>query len=149
MINVKKVWLVSFAIIVVLISSTCGAPSSDPTTTPIGSVHVDASNPCIGARAPAQWNHIVVLIFENKTYDQVVGVAPYITSLVNKCGTYNDWKDADYKVDGSRDGNYRSKPSYATLTNGLSPSAHGLLDDSYETKTQVDNIYHQLLVAGK
>lgn len=88
-------------------------------------------------------------MFENKTYDQVVGVAPYITSLVNKCGTSDLWMDADYKVDGSRDGNYHSKPSYATLTNGLSPSAHGLLDDSYETKTDVDNIYHELLVAGK
>jgi len=88
-------------------------------------------------------------MFENKTYDQVVGVAPYITSLVNKCGTSDHWMDADYKVDGSRDGNYHSKPSYATLTNGLSPSGHGLLDDSYETKTDVDNIYHQLLVAGK
>lgn len=88
-------------------------------------------------------------MFENKTYDQVVGVAPYITSLVNKCGTSDLWMDADYKVDGSRDGNYHSKPSYATLTNGLSPSTHGLLDDSYETKTDVDNIYHELLVAGK
>jgi hypothetical protein len=57
--------------------------------------------------------------------------------------------DADYKVDGSIDGNYHSKPSYATLTNGLSPSTHGLLDDTYETKTDVDNIYHQLSLAGK
>jgi phospholipase C len=57
--------------------------------------------------------------------------------------------DADYKVDGSQDGEYNSKPSYATLTNGLSPSAHGLVDDTYTTQTKVDNIYNQLNLAGK
>lgn len=160
----KKFWLVNFAMALVLSSSACGTPlpAGTPTPTPLPTAtststpipptptpDVDASRPCIGAPAPAQWNHIIVLIFENKTYDQVVGVAPYITSLVKKCGTSEHWMDADYKVDGSRDGNYHSKPSYATLTNGLSPSTHGLLDDSVETKTNVDNIYHQLSLAGK
>jgi len=172
----KKPLLANLAIIFLLISSACEAPFPDPmatptqtslpsptptstplpptptlapTITPTAGVNVDASTPCIGAPAPTQWNHIVVLIFENKTYNQVIGVAPYITSLVNKCGAYDGWKDADYRVDGTRDGDYHSKPSYATLTNGLSPSAHGLLDDSYETKTDVDNIYNQLNVAGK
>jgi phospholipase C len=51
-------------------------------------------------------------------------------------------------VDGSPDGNYNSKPSYATLTNGVSPSVHGLTNDSYSAKTSVDNIYHQLDLAG-
>ena len=150
----KKIWLAIFAMALTLILFACGAPSTagTPTQTPIPptpTLDVHASKPCIGAPAPAQWNHVVVLIFENKTYDQVVGVAPYITSLVNKCATYDHWMDADYKVDGSKDGNYHSKPSYATLTNGLSPSVHGLLDDSYETRTNADNIYHQLSLAGK
>jgi len=172
----KKISLAKFAMILALILSACGTPlpASTPTATPIPPStstpvpptststptptqtstatpipNADAANPCIGAPAPAQWNHVVVLMFENKTYNEVVGVAPYITSLVNKCGTYDHWMDANYKVDGSIDGNYHSKPSYATLTNGLSPSAHGLLDDTYETKTDVDNIYHQLFLAGK
>lgn len=172
----KKLLLANLAMTLLLISSACGAPLPDPTatptqtslptatltstpipptptvaptTTPTADGNVDASNPCIGAPTPAQWNHIIVLMFENKTYNQVIGVAPYITSLVDKCGTYDGWKDADYRVDGSRDGNYHSKPSYATLTNGLSPSVHGLLDDSYVTKTDVDNIYNQLNLAGK
>ena len=59
------------------------------------------------------------------------------------------WNDANFKVDGSADGSYDSKPSYATLTNGVSPSVHGLLDDAYSTTTSVDNIYNQLNVAGK
>jgi hypothetical protein len=87
-------------------------------------------------------------MFENKTYDQVIGPAPYITSLANKCTTALNWQDANTKVDGSPDGKYASKPNYATLTNGLSPSAHGLLDDSYATTTKVDNIYNELNLAG-
>jgi len=122
-------------------------PTKVPTSTPSSSVGAD--NPCIGAPPPAKWNHIVVLIFENKKYSQVIGSAQYITSLANKCATATNWKDADTKVDGSADGNYISKPSYATLTNGLSPSAHGLIDDTYSTNTDVDNIYNQLNLAGK
>ena len=110
---------------------------------------VTAKNPCIGASAPKQWQHVVVVIFENKTYDDVIGTASYITKLAEQCSTVTNWKDADTRVDGSEDGDYKSKPSYATLTSGVSPSEHGLTDDTYETTTNVDNIYHQLQLAGK
>src|ERR1044072_8217397 len=137
----KKV-LTDFVIISVLFLSACGSPppaltptpASIPTNTPVPTstpIPVSADRPCIGAPAPAQWHHIVVLIFENKTYDQVIGPAPYITSLADKCATALHWNDANTKVDGSPDGKYASKPNYATLTNGLSPSVHGLVDDSY------------------
>lgn len=149
----KNVWLFNMAIAFALVLSACGTPlppvstpTSVPTNTPIA---VGAAHPCIGAPAPAQWNHIVVLIFENRTYDQVIGPAPYITSLANKCATSTNWKDADTKVDGSPDGVYNSKPSYATLTNGVSPSVHGLINDTYSTTTSVDNIYNQLNLVGK
>jgi phospholipase C len=108
----------------------------------------NAASPCIGAAAPARWNHIVVLMFENKTYSRVIGPAPSITSLAQKCATAPNWMDADFRVDGSRDGTYLSKPSYATLTNGLSPSAHGLTTDASRIQTGVDNIYNQLSLAG-
>lgn len=159
----KKTWLFKLALAFTLILSACGTtptPTSTPSSTSTPSPNttsipatatsavISADNPCIGAPAPAKWQHVVVIMFENKTYDQVVGVAPYITSLVNKCGTATNWMDADHKVDGSRDGKYNSKPSYATLTNGLSPSAHGMVDDTYETQTKVDNIYNQLNLAG-
>jgi hypothetical protein len=121
--------------------------NSGSTNTPPASA--DATNPCIGAPAPAHWNHIVVLMFENKTYNEVIGKAPYITSLANKCATATNWEDANTKVDGSADGKYNSKPSYATLTNGVSPSVHGLKNDNYSATTGVDNIYNQLNLAGK
>jgi len=153
----EKILFFDLMISLVLCLSACGTsspvlthtavptPTSLPTATPIP---VDAARPCIGAPAPAQWHHIVVLIFENKSYDQLIGPAPYITNLANQCATASNWKDANSKVDGSSDGKYKSKPSYATLTNGLSPSVHGLVDDTYATTTSVDNIYNQLNLSG-
>ena len=110
---------------------------------------VDSLHPCVGAPAPAQWQHVVVLVYENKQYNDVIGKAPYVTSLVQKCATVTGWKDADTRVDGSEDGDYHSKPSYATLTNGVSPSVHGLTNDDYDTTTNLDNIFNQLNLAGK
>jgi phosphatidylinositol-3-phosphatase len=156
-VNMKKVWIISIAISFALFFSACGTPIPDstpssgstptslPTNTPLA---IGAAHPCIGAPAPAQWHHIVVLMFENKTYDQVIGPAPYITGLANQCATSSNWKDANSKVDGSADGRYNSKPNYATLTNGLPPSVHGLVDDSPTTTTNVDNIYNQLDSSG-
>jgi len=150
----KKIWVSNGLIMLALSLSACGSPA--PQTPPItpglppgGGNPISAEKPCIGAEAPAQWGHIVVIVFENKDYDEVIGVAPYITGLAGKCATIENWKDADFKVDGSEDGIYHSKPSYATLTNGLSPSVHGLVNDDYDTTTDVDNLYNQLAQAGK
>ncbi len=162
----KKIWWFNALILLALNLSACGSsvsalpPTPPDTLTPEmpptqesavtnTSVPIGAENPCAGAPAPGQWGHVIVLVFENKDYDEVIGVAPYITGLAEKCATAAGWRDADYKVDGSREGRYYSKPSYATLTNGLSPSAHGILNDDYDDTTGVDNIYNQLNLAGK
>ena len=145
----KKLLILSVMIVLFLSACSTSTPVSTPTAIPTNTpIPVNADRPCIGAPAPAQWHHVVVLIFENKTYDQVIGPAPYITSLANKCATASNWQDANTKVDGSPDGKYPSKPNYATLTNGQSPSVHGLVDDSYATTTKVDNIYNQLNLSG-
>lgn len=109
---------------------------------------VNATTPCVGASAPTQWKHVVVLIFENKKFSEVIGSqsAPYITSLANKCGTYASWKDANYKANGQldRSGDYPSKPNYATYASGVSPSVHKITTDDYKTTTSVDNIFNKL-----
>ena len=160
----KKIQSFKIAIAASLILSACGStaptetptpvitPSPQPTPTAVPTntpIVVNAANPCVGAPAPARWNHIVVLMFENKHYDEVIGPAPYITSLANHCATAADWQDANTKVDGSPDGKYNSKPNYATLTSGLPPSVHGIIDNTYKATTDVDNIYNQLNLAGK
>ncbi len=119
------------------------APKSSPT--------VSAENPCVAAAAPAQWKHIVVIMFENKKYNEVINTAdaPFITNLAHKCGTYTNWKDANYKANGQTDGNYASKPNYATLTSGVPPSVHGMKDDSYSKTSNVDNIFNKLKQINK
>ena len=120
-------------------------PAADIAT----AIVINSATPCVGTSTPAQWNHVVVLMFEN--HDSVIGSPsmPYITSLARKCGTSDNWNDADFRVNGASDGKYHSKSSYATLTNGLSPTVHGLIDNEYKTKTGVENIFDQLNVAGK
>lgn len=155
----KKARFPTIAIIFILVLSACAPFLPAPAGTPTSQIMptdesgdtpqpVSAVNPCIGAPAPDGWHHIVVLMFENKTYDEVIGPAPYITRLASQCATVSGWQDADTRVDGSRDGKYNSKPNYATLTSGVSPSVHGLLNDRYSTTTPVDNLYHQMEQAG-
>jgi hypothetical protein len=170
----KKAWLIKIGILIPLLLSACTPPVPVPTSTPsniplptdtplptltstpaatstpvlTATPPANAANPCMGVPAPSQWKHIVVLMFENRYYNEVIGPAPYITSLASKCATAPKWNDSDTRVDGSLDGHYLSKPSYATLTNGLSPSVHGLTNDAYGTTTAVDNIYNQLHLAG-
>jgi hypothetical protein len=96
-------------------------------------------------------------MFENHSYSQVIGAktstgaleAPYITNLASKCGSDTNWHDANYNVDGTTNGNYNSKPSYSVLTDGVSPTASGLIDDTYTTTSSVDNIYNEANKAGK
>lgn len=163
----KNILSISIAIGVAMLLTACGSAATVPTATPIpsltlepqpiattaatneASIKANASTPCMGAPPPAAWNHVVVLIFEDKHYDEVIGPAPYITSLANQCATATDWQDTNDKVDGTPDGKYSSKPNYATLTNGLPPTVHGIVNNSYKTTTDVDNIYNQLNLAGK
>lgn len=112
---------------------------------------VSSSTPCIGKTAPAKWNHVIVLMFENKRFTNVINneAYPHISSLANKCGTYADWKDADTRANGTKDGSYPSKPNYGTLTSGLPPSVSKLTTNSYSASSDVDNIFNRLNSIGK
>lgn len=139
----NKLKLLSLTLVLALSFLVVG---SGHKATALGSV-----DPCVGAPAPAQWKHVVVLMFENKTYGQVIGStsAPWISALANKCGTYSNWFDANFKVTGTSDGSYVSKPNYATYTSGVPATVHGLKDDTYSTTTGVNNIFNILRTAGK
>lgn len=55
-----------------------------------GSPAVAAGDPCgtATAAAPTTWDHVVLVIFENKNQDQIFksGAAPYLTKLSQQCG---------------------------------------------------------------
>lgn len=106
---------------------------------------VSATNPCVGAVSPGI-KHLVIVWFENTSAssDGTVSGAPFVNSLVKGCGHVQRMTDANYKVDmTTKDGSYNSKPSYATAASGVSPTVHGLKDDTYTTKSGAANVWRQ------
>jgi hypothetical protein len=118
-----------------------------------GGATVSASSPCVGAPAPSGgFHHVVEVWFENTSAGSggTVSGAPFVNSLVTGCGHASRWTDANYRVDGTtKDGSYNSRPSYVTAATGVSPTVHGVTDDSYTAKTSKPNVWAQAMNAGR
>ena len=71
------------------------------------------SAPCVGSSAPAHYAHVIVIVEENKAYDQVMGKAPYQTSLSKACG---------YAANMHAE-TYPSLPNYLAMTSGAVPDS--------------------------
>src|SRR5690349_15704569 len=99
----QKFWRLNITLVLILMLAACSSAGT-PTPTATPRIVANANNPCPGLPAPEHWRHIVVLMFENQTYEKVIGPAPYITGLAHKCATAPTWMDANTKVDGSPDG---------------------------------------------
>jgi hypothetical protein len=88
------------------------------------SVTVNVSNPPCGASAPppATWDHVVWIVFENKSYAQIIGSpsAPYLNGLVGVCGLATDYHAVAHP----------SLPNYIAMTSG---STQGITDDTGPT----------------
>lgn len=144
----KKHLRVLVALAIVL-SVGAGLATQQPKTVQAA---VSSSTPCVGSAAPAGWHHVIVLMFENKVYNEVINnsAAPFTSALANKCATATNWRDANFNVTGGSDGGYKSKPHYFTLTSGLPPSkSPNILDDDYPDTSTVNNIYRTIRTAGK
>lgn len=84
-------------------------------------------------------DHIVVVVFENETYRQVIGAAgaSYLTSLARSGANFTD-------AHGER---HPSQPNYVAL---LSGSTHGITDDSCpQNLGAAPNLARQLLDSGR
>jgi hypothetical protein len=87
----------------------------------LGSVPSEASyrrSPCRGNRAPANWRHVVWIIMENHSYDQIIGsnAAPYMNRLAEKCGLATNFHAISHP----------SLPNYIAMTSGRT---YGIADD--------------------
>lgn len=74
---------------------------------------IPASAPCgvAGAIAPAAWDHVALLIFENRSFKQIIGDntnAPYLNSLARACSYSTNMKQVASV----------SLPNYVALTSG-------------------------------
>jgi hypothetical protein len=75
--------------------------------------------PCgTGSASPATWDHVVWIVFENKSYSQIIDApeAPYLTGLAAKCGLATDYHGVAHP----------SLPNYIAMTSG---GIQGVTDD--------------------
>src|SRR5207253_163666 len=78
-----------------------------------------AGAPCgIASAAPSRWDHVVWIVFENKTYSEIIGSAnaPYINSIAKRCGSASNFFAEAHP----------SLPNYVAMTSG---STQGITDD--------------------
>jgi chitodextrinase len=100
----------------------------------------DSVSPCgAGSSPPSTYQHVVVFVFENENYSDIIGGpdTPYTTQLANQCGqATNDFALAR-----------PSLPNYIALTSG---STQGITDDKLPTYHPLssDNVFHQVQSAG-
>ena len=76
-----------------------------------------AAAPC-GTTTATEWRHVVWIIMENKSYDEIVGNpdAPYQNSLAKECGLASAYRAVAHP----------SLPNYIAMTSG---STYGIADD--------------------
>jgi phospholipase C len=126
----------------VLTSACAGASSSGPVATPTPPAATSASTPAGSSAATATgvpaFDHVVVLIEENRSATQVIGSAdaPYLTSLARGGATMTQ----------SYAETHPSQPNYLALFSG---STQGITSDSCPNVFPAENLGHQLLAAGR
>ncbi len=97
----------------------------------------EGGDPCGAATSPPAdgWAHVVWVVFENKTYDDVIGSpnAPYINALAGKCGLATSFYAESHP----------SLPNYIAMTSG---STQGVIDDAEPAAHPLDvsTIFSQL-----
>jgi hypothetical protein len=113
-------------------------PSQADSASPVGT----AGQPCgTSATAPAAYDHVIWIVMENKTWDEVIGSpdAPYTTALAGRCATATHYADA---------GHYPSLPSYIAMTSGATNGFTGDVKPQSQT-TPADNIFRQVRASGR
>lgn len=80
---------------------------------------VSAADPCQGAAPPAGYQHVVVILMENRGLTQVLGspLAPYVNHLGGQCGVALHYAGVAHP----------SLPNYIALTSG---GTQGVADDN-------------------
>ncbi|HEX4777266.1 MAG TPA: alkaline phosphatase family protein [Acidimicrobiia bacterium] len=101
-------------------TSTTEEPTTTTSTTDVTTTTTTApaaAGPCTGATPPAQYEHVIVVVMENKHATDVIGnaAAPWMTAKVAQCGTATQ-----YAQEGSP-----SRPNYIALTSGTTGGCTG------------------------
>jgi hypothetical protein len=110
-------------------STTTSTTSSTSTTT------TPTSGPCTDAVAPATYDHVVWIVFENHSYSEIAGSssAPYFNSIANQCALATSYFAVTHP----------SLPNYIAMTSG---STQGITDDAAPSSHPlgVNSIFQQV-----
>jgi hypothetical protein len=95
---------------------------------------------CKGAAAPDRYDHVVVVVMENKTWSSVLnGQGPWLTARKNQCSTATNYEQA-----GSP-----SRPNYIALTAGATYGCEGSNSDPPGGCTPPSpSVFKQVIDAG-
>ena len=126
----RRMWTAMLVAVLVALAGCAARSSADPM--PTGS-----PVPVVRGAVPTP-DHVLVVVFENKNTESVLGTdaAPYLTSLARSGANFT----AAHGV------THPSQPNYVALFSG---TTHGLTDDSCPQALRGDNLAGQLLAAGK
>lgn len=125
-------------------SSSSTRSRSSTTAAPTTSAAVQASTPVAtapcgtGAAAPAVYDHIIWITFENQSYRDVIGntaTQPYVNELAGECGLATSFFPERHP----------SLPNYIAMTSG---GTQGVTRDS-SGQLNVDNIFNQVRASGR
>jgi phosphatidylinositol-3-phosphatase len=100
------------------VSAATGATGGPSGSTSAG-LAVDVGRPCVGAPSPGRYDHVVVVVMENKSAGSVLhtSASARTTRFAERCGTATDYHAVAHP----------SLPNYLALTSG---STHGVADDA-------------------
>ncbi len=106
-----------------------------------GGASASASGGEVGANATPRFAHVLVLVEENHSFNDVIGNGnmPYLNSLASANGLATQ-----YYADA-----HPSLPNYFVLTTGEGTSITGAEGDSYNGVVMQDNVVRALTAAGK
>ncbi len=120
----------------------CGAVTTASGATRTQARAAVAAAPCgRTVTAPAHYQHVVIVVMENKQYSQVIGNAgaPYLTGLAHQCATATN-----YAANSSP-----SRPNYLAMTSGTIPAGcPGSDADPPSCTTTTNNIFRQVINSG-
>ncbi len=123
-----------------------GAGATGPVAGSDGST--DVGSPCgSSAQAPPTYDHVVVVMMENRTWSAVGGVGfddpsmPYLHALASRCTTFADWTETDP--------DQNSLTQYIGLTSGrANPATVDDCSPSRRCRSTDDNLFRQVRQAG-
>jgi hypothetical protein len=138
--RVRRSWLGTSLLVVALIAGSCSPPTGPAsTTTTTGAGGQPGSGSAFGSgrgTPPARWDHVVVVIFENKSFAQIFDPAmpaSYMRSLAASCGLASDYWSVYPK----------SLANYLAITSG---DTHGMTANPPPDQTPIagSSIFQQL-----